>query len=237
LKTCFHTLTLCSLVVALVGCATPEIDSTPKPVIRSISLVSASNPETVYFENNSVLSGLNPIFASAQRSQNKAGEATLTEAIGLGNEKLGDRFTEGVAASLRAAGYQVVVLKDVVRPKGKPDSLDVRTIPITTDAILQLSITYAGVYSGVTSKKFTPNLATYAVLYQQGKRQPYFDGQVEFAASLPDGKDWAIKADPSFEFDSASAVFANAANLKSFFVTGTDASAKRMSEHIVRKIQ
>jgi hypothetical protein len=237
LKSCFHALALCFAAIALAACATQEKDSTPKPVIRSISLVPASNPETVYFENSSLLSGLSPILAGAQRSQNQSGQAVLTNAIGLGNEKLGDRFTESVAANLRAAGYEVEILKDVVRPKGKPDGLDVRALPITTDAVLQLSITYAGVYSGATSSKFTPNLSTYAVLYPQGKRQPYFDGQVEFAANVPDGKDWAIKANSNFEFESASAVFANAANLKDFFVTGTDASAKRMSEQIIRKIR
>jgi hypothetical protein len=237
LKQIYRSLLTLFIPVLLAACASKTPDAPLKSPIRTISLVPASNPNKVFFENSSVVSGLNFMLAAAHRADTQNKQNILNSSVDISGSNLGDRFTEKVAANLRAAGYQVEILTNISRPIDYPDNIDIRAVPITTDAILQLSITYVGVTSGATSSTFHPHVTSYAVLYPKGHRNAHFDGEVQFGTGVPDGKDWGIKADSKLSYPSADAVLRSVPELRSFYLVGTEAMANRVSEQMVAKLR
>jgi hypothetical protein len=206
----------------------------PEPVytapVRTITLLPASNPTKVTFENSSLMSGLGPIFAAAHRSSTQSTENDISNSVGIAGAELGRRLTDIVVAQLRAAGYQVEV-----HPNHKQfaENVDVRTIPITTDAILQLSVSYVGVYSRATSNAFHPEVATYGILYRNGSRRPQFSAEIHYGTGVAEGKEWGIRADQKYAKEGRDAFLSSLGSLHQFFATGTEAAAQRLAAQLV----
>ena len=221
----------------LAGCATSTQEDGPKPVIKSIAIVAASNPQKVILENTNVLSGFSLWSAAAHRNDTQMKENTLNSSINISEAKLGDVLTEKVASNLRAAGFQVEIVSNVERPKDYPDNIDVRTISVATDAVMQLTITYVGIYSGATSTAFNPQIAGYALLYPKGSKRALFDREVQFGTAMSDGKPTEIKADPKFAYKGINAVYGNTVELKGLYLTGTDLVARRLTEQLIASLR
>jgi hypothetical protein len=230
---------LYSVVVTylLAGCATSTQEAGPKPVIKSIAIVAASNPQKVILENTNVLSGFSLWSAAAHRKDTENKESTLNSFITISNAKLGDLLTERVASSLREAGFQVEVLSNVSRPQDYPDNIDVRTISVTADAVMQLSVTYVGIYSGATSTTFNPQIAGYALMYPKGVKRALFNREVQFGTAMSEGKSAEIKADPKFAYKDLNAVYSDTAQLRAFYLSGADLVAKRLTEQLIATLR
>ena len=221
----------------LTSCATGPQDAGPKPVIKSIAIVPASNPQKITFENTNVLSGFAVWTAVAHRNDTQMKENTINSATNIGESKLGDILTEKVVSNLRAAGFQVEVLQSVERPKDYPDNVDILAVPTTADAVMQLAVTYVGIHSGAMATAFNPQIAGYALLYPKGSKRPLFDGEVQFGTALSEGKPNEIKAEPKFAYKDISTIYSNASELKGFYASGTDLVATRLSEQLMKTLR
>jgi hypothetical protein len=221
----------------LAGCATSTQDAGPKPVIKSIALVPASNPQKVILENTNVLSGFSLWSAAAHRKDTEMKESALNSSINIRESKLGDVLTEKVVSNLRAAGFQVEVLSAIDRPKDYPDNIDIRTLSVTADAVMQLTVTYVGIYSGATSTAFNPQLGGYALLYPKGSKRALFDAEVQFGTAMSEGKPSHIKADPKFAYQGINAVYGNTVELKGLYVSGADLVARRLSDQLLATLR
>jgi hypothetical protein len=223
--------------VILSGCSNSPQDVGPKPVIKSIAIVAASNPQKVILENTNVLSGFSFGNAAAHRNDTQMKESTLNSSLNISDAKLGDVLTTKVVDNLRSAGFQVELVTNIERPRDYPDNIDIRTVSHSADAVMQLSLTYAGIYSGATSTTFNPQLAGYALLYPKGSKRALFNNEVAFGTAMSEGKPTEIKADAKFAYQGISSVYGNAVELRGFYVMGTDLVAKRLSEQLVSALR
>lgn len=221
----------------LAGCASKTPDNYVKPVVKTIAVVSASDPRSVTFESKSTVGIFIPLAGLVAASNARARQEQLTATLKVGELTLGEKLTIQVVADLRQAGYQVEVLTDVKRPPDRPDNIDITAIKTQADAILQLQVTDAGIYSGLFSGSHVPRVSIYGLMYTKGGNERLYSGEVYYGAHAEKGKDWAVQADPKYTYTSAEDAMQKATEVRAVFVEGTLASGKRMAEQIIAAIK
>jgi hypothetical protein len=225
---------LAVLILLVAGCAS-DPGGGVKPIVRSIALVPASNPKVLTYYNRNPAPVKSPLESYARSQATKRAAADLSATYQLETLALGEKLTEAVAAELRKLGFEVQIVTNVVRPKEVPDNIDIRTIQIEADAILQVSISDMGFYSPVPNALFVPYLAAYGLMYPKGHRRPIFDSDTQFGAYAEKGQDWAIEIDK--QYYGTMSPSSRVDEFRSLFAEGVAAGGKRMAQRIAAKLK
>ncbi len=226
-----------ALLALLVACATPSPEDAIKPVIKTIAIVPATEPQRVTFESRSTASVFIPVLGLLAASEAKKKQAEMTATLQVGKLSLADKLTQQVAADLRLAGYQVEILTNVERPKDHPDGVDIWTLPHGADAILHLQLNDVGIYSGLFSGTYAPRVTTYGLMVAKGRTRALYDAEVHYGAHAEKGKDWAVEADARYVYTSPDEIISKAEELRAVFAIGSAAAGKRMTELMLAKMR
>ena len=223
-----------ALAVVLVSCSNKPIVAVPKPTIKSIAIVPATNPTAYTLGNhNGAIGFLIPGAAFiAYASENRAKAKVLTEKVSALPFSPGMEFTNAMAASLRDQGYTVQILENVARVPGAPDSVDYEKLDYSADAILHLYFSQIGIYSPPWSINYVPRVNATGIVFVKGHRDYLYDETIYFGADAREGKKWAIMADEKYAYPDFDFVLKNLASVQGAFSAGVREVSKRMSEHI-----
>jgi hypothetical protein len=221
--------------VLLASCASKPI--VPKPTIKSIAIVPATNPTIYTFQNRSrlaalatVVAGIGPAIAYSQ--WNKARGRLLTERIASTPYAPGNEFTEAMAASMRALGYDVRILENITRTPGDLDTIDYETLSFDADAVLHLYFSEVGIESPLTTTDYFPRLNASGVVYVKGPAGFLYDERLYYGVDARQGKSWAILADEKISFPNFDYALTNIESVQGAFSVGIREVVKRMSEQI-----
>jgi hypothetical protein len=178
------------------ACANQPKTVLPRPLIRTIAIIPATNPATFSLANVSAVQFVIPLAATVNYFDSKSKAAIFNEKLSAQPSSLAERFTADAAKALRAHGYQVEVLEGVVRPPDDPDNVDYDKLVTTADAVLQIRLTEVGLYSPLSSNRYLPRVNTQANLFVKGRSDYLYDQEILYGVDARSGNAWAIEADP-----------------------------------------
>lgn len=219
-------------VLVIGACSTQPKTSVPRPVIKSIAIVPATNPKTYTIQNVSALQFVIPFAGAAHAGDSKDKTVILNQRMAGRIATLASSFTESVAAALRIKGYQVQVLAQVARSTDDPDDVDYDRLTTNADAILHLKFTQVGLYSSYTSTAYLPRVNVRGMMYLNGKDDVPYDQEIYYGGDARDGKPWAIASDPQFAIADFQSVLGNLDGVVKMFHAGVAAITDRMSTQI-----
>jgi len=232
---------LAALVTLLLisGCATQPKPVQDKPSIQTIAIISATTPATYTLENVSAVQFLIPLAATANYLDSKEKAKTFNEKFGPQASPLGARFTEDVAKSLRAYGYDVKILNDVSRTAAEPDKVDHKSVLTSADAVLHLRFTNIGLFSSRSSSDYVPRVNALGQLFvnTKGKATYLYDEDMYYGADAKNGRSSSIIADARFAYPSFAAVMDSIDGVRQAFETGASEISQRMSMQIHNAIK
>lgn len=224
-----------AFAVVLASCANKQpIVSVPKPTVKSIAIVPATNPTAYTLGNHNGAIGLfipGAVFI-AYAVENRAKAKVLTEKVSALPFSPGMEFTNAMAAGLRDRGYTVQILENLARVPGDPDSIDFEKLDYSADAVLHLYFSEIGIYSPPWSINYVPRVNATGIVFVKGHRDYLYEETIYFGADAREGKKWAITADEKFAYPNFDFVLNNLESVKGGFSTGVREVAKRMAEQI-----
>ncbi|KNZ31224.1 MAG: hypothetical protein AD742_18725 [Methylibium sp. NZG] len=222
---------LASLLV-LTACAGTPKPAGPKPVIRSIAIVPATNPPQFSFAHTSALTALIPITSVFTHFDSKAKGVLFNERMLPVRQQLGMALSDGVASALRGHGYQVQVLDGIQRPADDLDNVDYEKVVAQADAVLHVRFTEVGLSSPVTAHGYLPRVNTVGTLFIKGHSDYLYDEAVYYGVDARKDKSWAILADKRFSYADFDTVMSSLESVRNAFETGVGEISKRMSQQI-----
>jgi hypothetical protein len=216
----------------LSACAThPKVLAT-KPVIKSIAIIPATEPAWFSFENVSAMVYVVPISFWGNKLDSRHKAKLFNEKLRSEPTSLAADFTNAVAQSLRAQGFDVEIMADVKRISGDPDNVDYDKLTTRSDAILHLWLSEAGLYSSRTSLDYIPRVNGSGKLFVKGQDDNVWNNDLYYGVDAKKGKEWAILPDPKFVYPSFDAVMANMGDVRLALDTAAVEIGKKMSEQI-----
>lgn len=228
-----------SILVALIvsSCASRPAVVLPKPTVRSIAIVPATDPAEYSFTNVSALQFLVPLAATANHFDSKDKAKLFNERLRSLDMKLAATLTESTAADLRARGYQVLILDQVQRPKDAPDNIDYEKIATTADAILHVSFSEVGMHSPRSSTDYLPRMNVSGVLFVKGRSDYLYDESIYYGVDAKEGKSWAVNGDRAFAYPSFDAVMSSIAEIQRQFENAALKVSERMTAQVHEAIK
>ena len=221
------------LASGLLGaCASHPKVVAPKPTIRSIAIIPATDPAWYSFENVNAIVYAVPVtfFANKLDSRHKA--KLFNDKLKSQPLPLGSALTENVAAALRSDGFTVEILSEVKRPPDDPDNVDYDSVATKADAILHLKIDEVGLYSSHTSTNYIPRVNASAKLFVKDQDDDIYEEELYYGVDAKKGKAWAIMPDAKFAYPSFEAVMTDTDDIRTAFETGMREIGQRISAQI-----
>jgi hypothetical protein len=218
--------------VALLGaCASHKVQPPPKPMVKRIAIIPATNPQAYTLYNAAP-----PVGYPFQFWVNKADSANKEQVLNQRLQRqpldLAKDFTDEVAEGLRSHGLQVVILQDLQRKAGEPDTVDYDKIKADTDVILHIWIQEVGLYSSHTSANYIPRFNATGTLWVQGQDDSLYSQDVYYGVDAKKGKSWAIAPDPKFAYRYFDDVLDRLDEVRSSFEIGAHEVGKKMAGQI-----
>jgi len=217
--------------VVLTACASHKSQSLPKPVVHRIAIIPATNPRTYTLYNADP-----PIGYPGQHWVNKADSANKEEVLNQRMQRqpldLAADFTEEVADGLRSQGLDVIILQNLQRTPGEPDSVDYDKISTDADVILHLWIQEVGLYSSHTSAYYVPRFNASGLVFVKGRDDDLYHQDIYYGVDARKGKAWAIAPDSKFAYRYFDDVLDHLDEVRSSFEIGAHEVGKKMSGQI-----
>lgn len=220
-------------LVGLAACASKSVVPLSKPVIRSISIVSATMPQDGFtLKNTSAIQFLFPIAATGYYLDSKAKTKVFNEKLLLTPQALDSILTNSVAEELRSLGYVVKVIQDIKRPPGNLDNIDDENVSFSPDALLHLKFDKVGLFSGRTSSKYLPQVNVDAVLYIKGREDNIYGETIHYGVDAKSPRDIAIPEDAATSFSSFDEVMANVLRVQEVFRDGVIRVGEKIGKEV-----
>lgn len=220
----------------LTACAGHRSQPLPKPVVHRIAIIPATNPRTYTLYNADP-----PIGYPGQHWVNKADSASKEQVLNQRLQRqpldLAAEFTEEVANGLRSQGLEVIVLQDLQRTPGEPDTVDYDKITTDADVILHLWIQEVGLYSSHTSAYYIPRFNASGLVFVKGRDDDLYHEDVYYGVDARKGKAWAITPDPKFAYRYFDDVLDRFDEVRSSFEIGAHEVGKKMSGQIYEAVK
>ena len=217
--------------ILLTGCAAKQpAPVLPKPLIRSIAIIPATEPTEYTLQNLSAVQFVVPIAATINHLDSKSKASTFNAHFQAQPAKLAHTLTGAAATSLRQLGYSVEILDNITRPMDGHDNVDYSKLTSTADAILHLTISEVGLISPRSSNDYLPRFNASGVLFVKGRDDYLYEGAIHYGIDARKGESWAIEADPSFAYPNFEAVIAGLDDVRKKFIDSAMLVARRISE-------
>lgn len=217
--------------VLCAACASHSRTTLPKPVIKRIALIPATNPKTYTLYNATPPIGY-PFQFWVNKADSGNKEQFLNDQLRVHPLNLAGELTDEVAANLRNDGYTVEILDGVKRPADEPDNVDYDKIVTDADVIVHLWITEVGLYSSHTSAYYVPRVNAAGTMFVKGRDDSILSEDVYYGVDARKGKSWAIAPDPKFSYRYFDDVIARLDEVRDSFEIGAREVGKKLSEHI-----
>jgi hypothetical protein len=217
--------------VLISACSTTK-PALPKPEIKSIAIIPATDPTEYTLENLSATQFVIPIASLFNHLDSKSKAKIFNDRLNAKPMALANTFTNDVADALRAHGYRVDILQNVTRPADDPDNLDYSKISSSSDAMLHLRFTEVGLFSARSSQDYIPRVDGYGVVFIVGREDYLYDDEVYWGVDAAKGKKNTILPDKQFAYPSFESVLSNLNNIRSAFDVGTHQMAVLMAQQI-----
>jgi hypothetical protein len=223
-------------IALLAACAGHKSQPLPKPVVRRIAIIPATNPQTYTLYNATPPVGY-PFQFWVNKADSANKELVLNERLQHPPLDLAKDLTQAVADDLRGHGLEVIILQDLQRTPGEPDSVDYDKITTDADVILHLWIQEVGLYSSHTSAYYIPRFNASGAVFVKGRDDTLYSQDVYYGVDAKKGKSWAIAPDPKFAYRYFEDVLDRFDEVRSAFETGADEVGKKMSGQIYEAIK
>jgi hypothetical protein len=223
-------------IALLAACAGQKSRPLPKPVVKRIAIIPATNPQTYTLYNATPPVGY-PFQFWVNKADSANKELVLNERLQHPPLDLAKDLTEAVADDLRGHGLEVIVLQDLQRTAGEPDSVDYDKITTDADVILHLWIQEVGLYSSHTSAYYIPRFNASGTVFVKGRDDTLYSQDVYYGVDAKKGKSWAIAPDPKFAYRYFDDVLDRFDEVRSAFETGAHEVGKKMSCQIYEAVK
>jgi hypothetical protein len=228
-----------SIALVLVGaaCATRSKPVATKPTIRSIAIIPATNPTSFTLLNLSGLSFLIPLNETVTYLDSKEKARVFNDRLPAPQSALAKDFNACVAAELRAGGFRVEVLDQVVRPAQEPDKVDHDKVLTTADAVLHVRFTEVGLFSPRSSTDYLPRVNAQATLFAKGLEDDLYSEDFIYGVDARAGKAWSVAGDPQVAYSGFDKVLASIVNVRLAFETGAEQLCKRIVREVAVSVR
>jgi hypothetical protein len=220
--------TFLACAVLVVGFPSLAAKPKEKPLVKSIAIISATDPVLYTLETKSGFAFIVPLVATANKSESADKAKAFNEKIGPLRGGFAQRFSDKVAELLRNEGFEVAFLSNVPRPPGEPDNIDYDKVRADADAVLHLVFTEVGLYSPRSSTDYLPRVNAHAVFLKPGIEDYIYDEDIYYGVDARKGKSWAIEADPAFVYPTFEAAMSNVNEIQGRFEAAAGEIAKRL---------
>jgi hypothetical protein len=217
--------------VLCTACAGHPKNALPKPLIKRIALIPATNPKTFTLYNATPPVGY-PFQFWVNKADSGNKEQFLNDQIRVHPVDLAGDLTAEVATDLRGYGYTVEILDGVKRPADDLDNVDYDKIVTDADVIVHLWITEVGLYSSHTSAYYIPRVNAAGRMFVKGREDSLFSEDIYYGVDAKKGKSWAIAPDPKFAYRYFDDVISRLDEVRESFEIGAREVGKKLSEHI-----
>jgi hypothetical protein len=223
-------------VALLVACAGHKVQPLPKPIVKRIAIIPATNPQTYTLYNATPPIGY-PFQFWVNKADSGNKEQVLNQRLQRQPLDLAKDFTDEVAEGLRSHGLQVVILQDLQRKSGEPDNVDYDKITTDADVILHLWIQEVGLYSSHTSANYIPRFNASGNLWVKGQEDTLYSQDIYYGVDAKKGKSWAIAPDPKFAYRYFDDVLDRLDEVRSSFEIGAHEVGRTMSGQIYEAVK
>jgi hypothetical protein len=225
------------LLTALLGCASKR-PSPPleRPYVHRIAVVPATDPPTLSLENRTGVMYLAPIVGIGTMLDSKGKAQRLNQDPKLRSLGLANKLTRPIVDALRRAGYEVEVLDALVRPAKDPDDIDLDKLPVGADAILQLRVRDAGLYSGAFSNDYVPRVNVDGKLVARGGDDDIYDERLYYGVDPGPSAHIDIQPDLRHAYPTFDALMDHVDEVGAALQTGTDALAQLMAQQLLQAL-
>ncbi len=224
-----------ALLIALVtvSCAHSKLAPAPMPVIHRIALIPATNPQWYTFENAAPPVGY-PFQFWVNKIDSHSKAYRFNAAVDPSKAAIGDTLTQLVEQHLREQGFEVQVIRDLVRSTKDPDNIDEDKIAsdMDADAIVHVWVSEVGMYSGHLSTKYIPRINLNGKMWAKNQDDSLFWDEVDYGADAKKGKPLEIVADERYRWGSFDELMSNLDEVRSAYATGTQLAAVRLADRI-----
>jgi hypothetical protein len=191
------------IVLATASCAHhSELAAPTMPVIHRIALIPATNPLWYTFENAAPPVGY-PLQFWVNKIDSHSKARRFNEAVDPSKAAIGDILTQAVEQYLREQGFEVQVIRDVVRTPNDPDNIDEEKITssVDADAIVHVWVSEVGMYSGHYSTKYVPRVNLGGKVWVKNQEiANLFSDEVDYGVDAKKGKPLEIVADERYRW-------------------------------------
>ena len=217
------------------GCAS-KAPPVQIPTIRTIAIVSASDPGVLTVEKPRLYAGLD--YAGKARHQMEVAgmQDQLKFSLGVPTLRFGTSITDQVADTLRKAGFDVTILDYVSRSGPTQDEVDLRSLTYSADAVLQVRITRFGIYSTSKPNSYSPYLRVRGIMYAKSLPRPIVDAEVYAGTDASPGDVSQIVLNPNQEYVFYDMLSTRNQELKATLVTAGQKSAQQLATQVLEVI-
>ena len=216
----------------LSGCASkaPPVEI---PTIRTIAIVSASDPGVLTVEKPRLYGGLDYAGKMQHQMEVTGMQDQLRFSLGVPALRFGTSITNQVAEELRRAGFEVTILDYVSRSGPTQDEVDLRSLKYSADAVLQVRITRFGIYSTSKRNSYSPYLRVSGVMYAKSLPRPIVDAEVYAGTDASPGDVSQIVLNPNQEYVFNDMLSTRNQELKATLVTAGQRSAQQLATQVL----
>jgi hypothetical protein len=227
LAICFSVLLL--FAGALAACSTAK--RATAPVVRTIDVIPAVDPEWYTLRNKNAISLISPIVDVGNAIDSRTKAQSFTVKMLDQKAHLGDQLTTAVVNALNEQGFKARVI-----PARELEGVNLREIDYEhfksdADAVLHVYFTEVGVYSGYTTLDYHLKTDIFGYLFSPKDGSYIHQETIYYGVDGREGKSWSVPADPKYTYTSFEALIERAQELALGFGAGTHAAAKRMAEN------
>lgn len=228
------------LVLALfalaAGCASKPQPVLPKPVIRTIALIPATEPRAYTLSNVNAVEFLSPLVGTVIRLDARDKQGLFNERMRARKPALARSFNDAVIAAMRAYGYEVRVL-EIARDPESPDWIDWQKLRYDADAVMHVALSEAGLHSPRSSTDYLPRLNAYATLTPKGHEDYLVDQEMYYGLDAKKGSEWSLAADPAFAYDGFNTLINKLDDVQARFDRAARQLAERLAAHTHAQIR
>ncbi len=218
------------------GCASKKVN-TDKPILGTIALIPATEPDKLTLANENGVVFLSPITALGFHLDSKEKAKLFNQTLSARNLGLGQKLTAEVSDALRAKGYRLVVPEDIARPADDPDDVDYQKLKVDADLILQLRIDEVGLYSSKFSTDYLPRVNVQAKLYVRSIDDSIYDENLYYGVDAKPANPFMIVSDPKFAYPSYETVIARSDEIGAVFVEGIARLSRRLATQLIETLE
>lgn len=223
------------IAIATVSCAShSRLAPAPMPVIHRIAIIPATNPLWYTFENAAPPIGY-PLQFWVNKIDSHSKARRFNEAVDPGKAAIGDVLTQVVEQRLREQGFEVLVIRDLVRNPNDPDNIDEEKITpsVDADAVVHVWVSEVGMYSGQYSTKYVPRVNLGGKVWVKNPDIPnLFWDEVDYGVDAKKSKPLEILPDERYRWGSFDELMSHVEDVRSAYATGTQLAAARLADQI-----